>query len=80
MAIIVKLDDLLHARRMRLTELGCTAPHPDFPELQWRWKLAEAVPESVRIERRADVPPGCTLLRCRRCGTEYVVCRVARSA
>lgn len=65
---------------MTRVDLRCTAPHPDFPELQCRAKLAEAVPESVRIERRPDVPPGCTLLQCRRCGTEYVICPVARSA
>lgn len=59
---------------MRLTELRCTAPHPDFPGIECRAKLAEASDGSVVLREGRDAPPGCVVLRCRRCGAEYVVC------
>lgn len=64
-------------------EIRCTARHPRDPARQCRKLLGIAlVPGTVALNPEAAPPDrdGCTRLRCERCGAEYVICPVRRSA
>lgn len=60
------------------TDVRCEAPHPSVSGWTCRGKLTRAVPGTVRVERGSEPPPGCTVLRCRRCGREYIACPVTQ--
>jgi hypothetical protein len=56
-------------------EIRCSAPHPTAFGLSCNARLYDAVPGTLDVRLRENgVPPGCLRLKCRRCGTEYVVC------
>lgn len=61
-----------------LAQLRCSAPHPTIPGFQCRALLATAPAGSVEVRTAEEDAEGCALLRCRRCGTEYLLCPVER--
>ncbi len=58
---------------MDATPIRCTTRRrPGGPACNAR--LLDAVPDTVDISGSAPPPPGCVLIQCPRCGTQYVVC------
>lgn len=64
----------------RPVELRCNAPHPRIRKAECGAKVADVLAGSVAIIPAGRLAPGCVLLRCRRCGAEYVLCPIPRAA
>lgn len=57
-------------------EIRCTSRHPERPSWVCDAKLADVIAGTVVVEPGVDVQPGCSKVKCVRCGTEYVLCPV----
>jgi hypothetical protein len=63
---------------MKLAVLRCPGLHPTVRGWTCRGILVEAVPDSVEVRPGAHPEPGCSVVRCERCGKFFTVCPVHR--
>lgn len=58
----------------QLETIRCRGKHPRIRNSMCGAKLAEALPGTVGLEGFASLSPGFVLVRCGRCGTDWVLC------